>query len=52
MTEDHTLVAIAFKFGESPEPGLIPDIFITAYSLHEIDVQALDVQAGDRCFVQ
>jgi len=32
MTEDHTLVAVAFKFGDiTPEAGLIPtDIFYRA----------------------
>jgi protein phosphatase len=55
MTEDHTLVAIAFKSGEiTPEEARthpyrhILSRCLGRTDLHEIDVQALDVQAGDR----
>lgn len=55
MTEDHTLVAVAFKFGEiTPEEARthpyrhILSRCLGRTALHEIDVQALDVQAGDR----
>lgn len=55
MTEDHTLVAVAFKSGEiTPEEARthpyrhILSRCLGRAALHEIDIQALDVEAGDR----
>jgi protein phosphatase len=55
MTEDHTLVSMAFKFGDlTPEQVRthpyrhILSRCLGRTDLREIDVQAVDIQPGDR----